>query len=584
MHRRVRLDSRALLTSVTTLPVQKRGLATPLPHGDRSKDDQREKVVILGSGWAGKSSCSPWCTMAHPFHPGVQTKLTPSPGYVLSRQLDPIKYRVLVVSPRSYFVFTPLLNDTTVGTLEFRHVLESVRKRNSNVEYLQGWADDVNFKDKVVTVEPSVLDPDVGHALTGPRVSPLEPNMALVGGTGRDQVPTFPVHYDKLVIAVGCYSQTFNTKGVRENAMFLKDVRDAQAIRRRILELFELAHLPIIPEETKRYLLHFAIVGGGPTGMEFAACLSDLINDDLARIHPDLLKYVRITLYDVAPKVLPMFDATLADYAVKQYRRRDIDIRTSHHVEELRKGFPNDPEAVQNQDSQVKGRVYTIRTKEDGDVGIGLCVWSTGNMNNPFVAKALDHVRRFPTASAHITSADDQVQDPNARQWMIDRDPKTGVILVDDHFRINLSTGTGPDNPHGEPISPRHAYIKDVFALGDTTKLKSGALPGTAQVANQQALWLGKALNRHPDPVDFARQKGFAFKNMGVLTYVGGAKAVLQGPQTDRNGVAKGLKGWIAYLVWRGAYLTMTLSWRNKFLVPMQWLAVRIWGRDVSRF
>jgi len=71
------------------------------------------------------------------------------------------------------------------------------------------------------------------------------------------------VHYDKLIIAVGCYSQTFNTKGVRENAMFLKDVRDAQAIRRRILELFELARLPIIPEETKRYLLHFQLLAAG---------------------------------------------------------------------------------------------------------------------------------------------------------------------------------------------------------------------------------------------------------------------------------------------------------------------------------
>merc|ERR1719359_2279146 len=99
------------------------------------------------------------------------------------------------------------------------------------------------------------------------------------------------------------------------------------------------------------------------------------------------MKYIRISLYDVAPKVLPMFDASLADYAVKQYQRQNIDIKTSHHVEELRKGFPNDEEARENQDRQPKGRVYTIRTKEEGDVGIGMCVWSTGNMNNPFVAR-----------------------------------------------------------------------------------------------------------------------------------------------------------------------------------------------------
>lgn len=57
----------------------------------------------------------------------------------------------------------------------------------------------------------------------------------------------------------------------------------------------------------RKCLLHFAIVGGGSTGMEFAAELSDLIHEDLSKIYPELVKLVRITVYDVAPKVLPMF-------------------------------------------------------------------------------------------------------------------------------------------------------------------------------------------------------------------------------------------------------------------------------------
>ena len=146
-----------------------------------------------------------------------------------------------MIPPRSYFVFTPLLNDCAVGTLEFRNVLESVRKKNSRVEYLQAWADDVNFAEKTVTVEPSSLDPDVGHALTGERHGNKEISKH-VGGTGTRTVPTFDVSYDKLVIAVGCYSPTFGTKGVRENALFLKDIGDARKIRRRVLEVFELAN------------------------------------------------------------------------------------------------------------------------------------------------------------------------------------------------------------------------------------------------------------------------------------------------------------------------------------------------------
>ena len=420
-----------------------------------------------------------------------------------------------------------------------------------------------------------------------------------VGGTGQQEVPTFPISYDKLVIAVGCYSQTFNTPGVKENALFLKDVNDARRIRRRILDLFELAKLPFLPEATKRHLLHFAVVGGGPTGIEFAACLSDLARDDLSKIHPDLMQYVRISLYDVAPKVLPMFDASLSDYAVKQYQRKNVEIKTSHHVVCLRKGFPNDAEARNNQDGQVKHRVYTLETKEEGDVGVGMCVWSTGNMQNPFVQKALNHVRRFPSDSADIVKG--EVSDPMRRQWQIQRDPKTGLILVDDHFRLHLETEKGTfnqtesqDSTTSTDIPAAEATMNNVFALGDTTILTSGRLPGTAQVANQQALWLAKTLNNStpipssslssPSPSAFSGVPGFGFKDLGVMTYLGGSRAILQTPNTSADGTRKGIKGWVAYLIWRGAYLSMTLSWRNRFLVAVQWVAVRVFGRDVSRF
>ena len=376
-----------------------------------------------------------------------------------------------MVSPRSYFVFTPLLNDAAVGTLEFRTTLEPVRKRKSEVDFIQGWADDVNFAEKTVTVEPSVLDPDVGNALTGPRHG----NQGLAQSAGRI-VPTFDISYDKLIIAVGAYSQTFGTPGVRENALFLKDVGDARKIRRRILELFELAILPTTTDSVRQILLHFAVVGGGPTGMEFAAQLSDLLHDDMSALYPSLMPHVRVSLYDVAPKVLPMFDATLADYAVKKYSRAGIKIKTSHHVEELRRGFPGqkgDPE------HDLKGGAYTLRTKEEGDVGIGMCVWSTGNMMNPFVQKALDNVHEYPGSSATVTDGEERYADQKA--WLIRRDKRTGAILVDDHLRVMLAT-KGQD---------KSAVMNDVFALGDTSRMASGPLPATAQVANQQALWLG---------------------------------------------------------------------------------------------
>jgi NADH dehydrogenase FAD-containing subunit len=427
------------------------------------------------------------------------------------------------------------------------------------VSFLQGWADDVNFAEKTVTVEPSALDPDVGHALTGERQGnqSIQPE--------GHSVPTFKVSYDKLIIAVGCYSQTFGTKGVRENALFLKDVGDARRIRRRILELFEMAVLPTTSEKVRDHLLHFAVVGGGPTGMEFAAQLCDLVHQDLSKLYPGLTDYVRISLYDVAPKVLPMFDASLADYAVKSYKRQGIEIKTSHHVEELRKGLPNDD--YDHPERQMKGGVYTLRTKEEGDIGIGMCVWSTGNMMNPFVRKALDRLHEYPSQSAEITTGEARRADQ--KQWIIERDAKTGSILVDDRLRVQIQTQS----------KEREAVMKDVWAVGDVARIASGALPATAQVANQQALWLAKRLNK-----DDLSTQTFGFRNLGIMTYVGDAKAMFQGGSTSRGGKTKGLKGWMAYLLWRGAYLTMTLSWRNKILVPMYWMVNRVFGRDITRF
>ena len=151
-------------------------------------------------------------------------------GFNLSRKLDKKKYQPVVVSPRPYFAFTPLLASTAVGTLEFRTTIESVRARVTDIEYYQGWADDVSFADKRITVEVNATDTQS----TAPTL-PAHGQSAPEAKKGKK----FDLEYDKLVVAVGCYSQTFGTSGVRENAFFLKDVGDARKIRKRILDCMD---------------------------------------------------------------------------------------------------------------------------------------------------------------------------------------------------------------------------------------------------------------------------------------------------------------------------------------------------------
>ncbi|RDL31130.1 FAD protein [Venustampulla echinocandica] len=445
------------------------------------KKAYRERVVILGSGWA---------------------------GFVLSRELDKNKFQTVVVSPTSYFAFTPLLASTAVGTLEFRTTLESVRGRSTSVEFFQGWADDVNFNKKKLFVEEGAQRRKPSSRSSGDSTNVEDPSKPSL-----EKGQVFDLQYDKLVVAVGCYSQTFSTPGVRENAFFLKDVTDAIRIRRRILECFEIAALPTTSDKLRDQLLSFAIVGGGPTGVEFAAELFDLCHQDLKKLYPSLIQHVTITIYDVAPKILPMFDSKLADYAVELFRRDGIKIKTEYHIQGLRPGLPGFS-------SSRDGGCYTLKTKQDGETGIGMCVWSTGLMMNPFIQHALDDVHTYPAASATLSQP--LSSPPESMKWYLKRHPKTGGLVVDDHFRVKLTprNNTSPK----ESSKPPEATMNDIFALGDVSAFEKAQLPATAQVASQEAKWLAKTLNKGN-----MNTEGFDFKNMGVLTYLGNMRAIMQG-------------------------------------------------------
>ena len=220
--------------------------------------------------------------------------------------------------------------------------MELVRsRRKPNVEFMQGWADSVDLGRKTITVEESVVSHNQGRAITDDHYGDISRGQEQSEKKEKKvEGKRFEIGYDKLVITVGCYSQTFGTPGVKENAFFLKDVGDARRIRKRILDCFKIAALPTTSDKLKQQLLRFAVDGGGPTGMEFAAELHDLVKEGLAKLYPDLISMFKITLYDVAPKVLSIFDDSLGKYAMETYRREGIEIKTSHHVEELRPGLP----------------------------------------------------------------------------------------------------------------------------------------------------------------------------------------------------------------------------------------------------
>ena len=148
-------------------------------------------------------------------------------------------------------------------------------------------------------------------------------------------------------------------------------------------------------------------------------------------------------------------------------------------------------------------------------------------MMNPFVQQALDDVHTYPSTSATLRNPSSVP--PASEEWILKRDAKTGGLIVDDHFRTKLiprsSAARGTDGRI--PV----ATMQNVFAIGDVSVMEGNPLPATAQVANQEAKWLGRALNK-----GFAGP-GFTFRNLGVMTYLGDMRAIMQtGGNTEIKG------------------------------------------------
>jgi NADH:ubiquinone reductase (non-electrogenic) len=486
---------------------------------------RKPRVVILGTGWG---ACA----------------------YL--RKLDVDRFDVTVVSPRNYFTYTPLLCGTTVGTVEPRSVVEPIRalcarSGAASARYLQATCESIDVDRSTVSCRDT--------------------------SGCRGDVETFTLEYDHLVVAVGARPNTFGIPGVKENALFLKEVEHCDAIRDRVSDLLETASLPGQSEETQRRLLHFVVVGAGPTGVEFAAELHDLLREDIPAYFPALdASKVQITLIEAMPHVLGAFDETLRAYTEEQFARSAIAVRKKTMVTKV------DEDAVTVR-LPAGGRSGSVAPPAGGGPGpdggpehetvpYGLLVWVAGIGTRPLVARL----------AAEIGDAAGQTS-------------RRGLV-VDGRMRV---AGV----PRG-----------NVFAVGDCAV--SGH-PPTAQVASQQGRYLARLFNRAAargfvrtdegaDAAATARgaetSKGnvvgaaedplFAYGHRGSFAYVGSSRAVAQIPRPSSEGRPPRpddlkMSGQATYAAWRAVYFSKLLSLRNRCLVAGDWIKAKLFGRDMSR-
>lgn len=145
------------------------------------------------------------------------------------KNFDSDEYNVVVISPRNYFLFTPLLPSVTVGTLEPRSIIQPTRyitrHKKRKVAVYEAEAQEVDPEKKTVTFKG-----ELGIVRSRSKAHQSDPT-DIRGDAGSVTIP-----FDYLVYAVGCENQTFGIEGVPKYGCFLKELGDADKIRTRLLD------------------------------------------------------------------------------------------------------------------------------------------------------------------------------------------------------------------------------------------------------------------------------------------------------------------------------------------------------------
>ncbi|KAI8360212.1 hypothetical protein B0O80DRAFT_381125 [Mortierella sp. GBAus27b] len=507
------------------------------------KDDLRQRLVILGSGWGAVS---------------------------VLNQLDHSKYHVTVVSPTNYFLFTPLLPSAT-------SLIEPIRRLLSAFGgyYVEARAEDVDFEHQLVEVS----------------------------GVHDSEGRKFYVPYDKLVIAVGSESMTHGVQGL-EHCNFLKSIGDARDIRRKVMENFEKASLPTTTDEERNQLLSFVICGGGPTGVEFAAELCDFLYEDLVTYFPAISpKEVNVSIIQSASHILNTYDLKISEMAESKFKRESINVITNARVVKVNSKSVVYNDKATGKEFEVPFGVCLWST----GVGMTPLVKSlveklpAGSQSNRRAISTDAFMRVTGTTPDTVYAIGDCATIPQPHfvdrvMEIIEASDANGDRVLNYAEFQHLANKIVQRHPilkvfllHLDEVFEK--YDKDGSGTLDHDEIRAflsdaekhcTALPATAQVANQQGKYVGKRLSAihsiENDAEAVAKLPAFEYRHLGSLAYIGGNDAVLD--------MGKGLwyGGFGSEYLWRSVYFSEQVSLRTRLLLMMDWSKRAVFGRDISKF
>ncbi len=214
-------------------------------------------------------------------------------GLSAARTLAGKRLDVVMVDRHNYHLFQPLLYQVATAGLEQESIAYPVRAlaRNwKNTKFRLCEVTGADFKEKLLLTDSGAIE------------------------------------YDYLVFAAGSRTNFFGNSSVERHAFDLKQMSDSEALRNHVLTVFEKASL-VSDNNERSKLLTFVIVGGGPTGVEFAGALRELIIYVLSRDYPEIsMSETRIILIEASSAILTAMPEMLRNYALKRLQGMGIEV------------------------------------------------------------------------------------------------------------------------------------------------------------------------------------------------------------------------------------------------------------------
>lgn len=273
------------------------------------------KILIVGGGYAGFYT-----------------------AWKLEKHLRKGEAEVMVVDPLPYMTYQPFLPEVAAGSIEARHSVVALRRHLKKTTVISAKVTGIDHANKVATITPVMGEP-------------------------------YQQEYDQIVVTAGAVSRTFPIPGIADNAIGLKTIEEAVAIRDRLMSNFDKASM-LPPGSARDRLLTVVVIGGGFAGIEVFAELRSFASS-LIKSYPNInFSDTHFHLIEAMGRIMPEVSLKTSEWVLKDLAKRGANV----HL-----------------DTQVTGAVDGNVELSTGEViPTDLIIWTAGVMANPTVVRGGD--------------------------------------------------------------------------------------------------------------------------------------------------------------------------------------------------